>query len=188
MYIIEKCKLQQKPFYLQTNILKSMTTRVKPTVTEISNLTYSVEVGFDGLILKEELTTADNYIDIVKCLEENLLQIESFSEIKPSYEELSKYYNLNRGLIVNRNIETLLDCAVKSTFDVPVGIIILNSNDFQLAKGLSKYRPNSLIIFVTSNKAVFDYLRLIRGVTPLLMETFYTLENNEIYIEHFCKR
>ena len=82
MYIIEKCKIKQKPLFLQTNILKSMTKRIKPTVTEISNLDYTVKMGFDGLILKEELTMAHNYIDILKFLKENLIQMEFLYEVK----------------------------------------------------------------------------------------------------------
>jgi len=185
MYIIEKCKIKQKPLYLQTNILKSMTKRIKPTVTEISNLDYTVKMGFDGLILKEELTMAYNYIDILKFLEENLLQIESLNEVKSKYEELSKFYSCNRNYSVNKNIESLLDCAVKSSFEIPIGIIILNSNDYSFAKSLSKYRPNSLIIYLTSNKFIYDYLRMIRGVSPQMIDN--NIDDEQI-IEIFVQK
>lgn len=190
MYIIEKCKLKQKPFFLQTNILKSMTTRVKPTVTEISNLAYSVKVGFDGLILKEELTMAHNYVYIVKFLIESLRQIESLNEVKSTYEDLSKFYDSNRESSTDKDIETLLNCAVKSTFDIPIAMIILNSNDFNLAKALSKFRPSCLEIFITSNKLIFDYLRLIRGIYPQLIEieNFANLRIEKNFIEDFCLR
>ncbi len=42
MYIIEKCRIKQKPIFMQTCILKSMTHRVKPIITEISNIDHSV--------------------------------------------------------------------------------------------------------------------------------------------------
>ncbi len=42
MYMIEKCKILQKPIFMQTCILKSMTHRVKPIVTEISNIDHAV--------------------------------------------------------------------------------------------------------------------------------------------------
>ena len=41
-YMIEKCKISQKPIFMQTNILKSMTHRVKPLVTEVSNIDHAV--------------------------------------------------------------------------------------------------------------------------------------------------
>lgn len=190
MYIIEKCKIKQKPLYLQTNILKSMTKRIKPTVTEISNLDYTVKMGFDGLILKEELTMAHNYIEILKFLEENLLQIEFLNEVKHKYEELSKFYTCNRTLSVCRSIESLLDCAVKSSFEIPIGLILLNSNDYRFAKSISKFRPNSLIIFLTSNKFIYDYLRMIRGVSPQLIEDSNAsgIVDYERNVEIFCRR
>ena len=45
MYIIEKCKISQKPIFLQTCILKSMTNRSIPLVTEISNIDYAVKIS-----------------------------------------------------------------------------------------------------------------------------------------------
>ncbi len=185
MYIIEKCKIKQKPLFLQTNILKSMTKRIKPTVTEISNLDYTVKMGFDGLILKEELTMAHNYIDILKFLKENLIQMEFLYEVKHKYEELSNFFSYNRSLSINKNIESLLDCAVKSTFEIPVGLILLNSNDYYFAKTISKYRPDCLIVFLTNNKYIYDYLRMIRGVCPQLIENDTDYESN---VESFCKK
>ncbi len=43
MYMIEKCKLKEKPILLQTYILKSMITRKMPLTTEISNLDSAVK-------------------------------------------------------------------------------------------------------------------------------------------------
>jgi hypothetical protein len=48
-------KIFQKPIFMQTCILKSMMHRIKPIITEISNLDHAVNVGVDGLILKEEI-------------------------------------------------------------------------------------------------------------------------------------
>lgn len=46
MYIIEKCKIKQKPIFLQTCILKSMTNRSTPLVTEIANIDYAVKIFY----------------------------------------------------------------------------------------------------------------------------------------------
>ena len=45
-YILEKCKIQQKPIFIQTGILKSMTSRYIPNTCEIFNLDYSVTINF----------------------------------------------------------------------------------------------------------------------------------------------
>ena len=72
MYIINKCKILRKPIYLQTNILKSMSNRIKPNICEISNLDNSVNEGIDGLILKEEITMSENYMKTIEVLNDIL--------------------------------------------------------------------------------------------------------------------
>jgi pyruvate kinase len=170
MYIIEKCKIFQKPIFMQTCILKSMMHRVKPIITEISNLDHAVNVGVDGLILKEEITLAHNHTEIIKILRETLLGIEALSDSKNKYEELSKFYKIHKEYSFDIVIESILDCAVKTVFDLRIGLIILYTDKYQFAKTLSKYRPNCRIVCVTQNEKTFDYLRLIRGVSPFLIQ------------------
>lgn len=170
MYIIEKCQIHQKPLFLQTCILKSMTHRIKPLITEISNIDYAINVGIDGLILKEEITMAHNYLDIIKILKELLLQMESQSDNKSKYEELSKFFKIHIEHSPNPTIETLFDCAVKAVYDTNVDLIILYTDNHHFAKTLSKYRPNCRIFCVTKNENIFDYLRLVRGVSPFLFD------------------
>jgi pyruvate kinase len=170
MYMFEKCKIQQKPIYLQTNIIKSMIKRVKPLVTEISNLDFIVNSGIDGLILKEEITNSPNYIELIKVLKETLVQMEAFSDTKAKYEELSKFYKIQNEYIIDPTIESLLDSAVKTVFDVNVGLIILYTDNYQFAKALSKYRPNCRIICITNKESIYNYLRLMRGVSPFLYD------------------
>ncbi len=182
----------RKPLYLQTNILKSMTKRMKPTVTEISNLDYTVKMGFDGLILKEELTMAPNHIQILEFLKENLFEIESLYQNKTKYEEFSKQYNYNSNQIKdndnnneNKIIESIIDCSVKSTYEMPIGFLLLNSDNYNLVKYISKYQPNSHIFFLTKDKIVYDYLNLIRGVKAFLIN-FSEMDDNKL--EEFIKR
>jgi pyruvate kinase len=189
MYIIEKCKIMRKPLYLQTNILKSMTKRMKPTVTEISNLDYTVKMGFDGLILKEELTMAPNHIQILEFLKENLFEIESLHQNKTKYEEFSKLFNSNSNYLKdfnneNKIIESIIDCSVKSTFEMPIGFILLNSDNYNLVQYISKYQPNSQIFFLTNDKIVYDYLNLIRGVKAFITNWS---EINDEKLEEYMK-
>jgi pyruvate kinase len=170
MYMLEKCKIQQKPIYLQTNIIKSMIKRVKPLVTEISNLDIIVNSGIDGVILKEEITKSHNSMDLIRLLKDTLVQMETFSDTKTKYEDLSKFFKIQNEYIIDPTIESLLDSAVKTVFDVNVGLIILYTDNHKFAKALSKYRPNCRIICITDNESIYSYLRMFRGVSPFLYE------------------
>lgn len=178
MYIIEKCKINHKPVLLQTCILQSMTTRIRPKVTEISNIDYAVNMGVDGIILKEEVTMADNYVNIIKILFEILLNIETDTDTKTRYEELSKFYKIHKDFLSTQGFKTLVyfdtlfDCAVKSVFDVNADLVILYTDNFMFAKMLTKYHPGCRVVCVTHCKHISNYLRVIRGVTPFLIENF----------------
>ncbi len=127
-------------------------------------------MGIDGLILKEEITMADNYAEIIKILREILLGIENLSDSKNKYEELSKFFKLHREYSLNPTIESILDCAVKTVFDLNIGLIILYTDDYRFAKTLSKFRPNCRIVCVTKDHKVFNYLRILRGVSPFIFD------------------
>ncbi len=113
---------------------------------------------------------ADNYKEIIKIIRETLLGIEALADSKIKYEELSKFFKIHRELSYNPTIESILDCAVKTVFDLNIGLIILYTDRHQFAKTLSKFRPNCRIVCVTKNNKIFNYLRVLRGVSPFLLE------------------
>lgn len=113
---------------------------------------------------------AHNHKEIIKIVRETLLGIEALYDSKYKYEELSKFFKLHRNISIDPTIESILDCAVKTVFDLNIGLIILYTDRHLLAKTLSKFRPNCRIVCVTKNKRTFDYLRLLRGVSPFLLE------------------
>jgi pyruvate kinase len=96
------------------------------------------------------------------------VQMEAFSDTKAKYEEISKYYKIQNEYIIDPVIESLLDSAVKTVFEVNVGLIILYTDNHKFAKALSKYRPNCRIICIIDNESIYNYLRLLRGVSPFL--------------------
>jgi pyruvate kinase len=163
-----------------------MTKRVKPLVTEIANIDYAINSGLDGIILKEEMTMAQNYVDIVKVLKNILNQIEDFSDCRSKYEELSKFFTIhnengNLKSLKRLNVESLFDCSVKTAYDVNVGLIILHTDDFNNAKCMSKFRPKCNIICATEDEKSIAYLRLVRGVTP------YYLDKNNFLMTNINK-
>ncbi len=132
------------------------------------------------MILKEEITMAENHREIIKILRDVLLGIETLSDSKTKYEELSKFYKIHREFSPHPTIESILDCAVKTVFDLNIGLIILYTDDYRFAKTLSKFRPNCRIVCVTKDQKVFNYLRILRGVSPFI---FDAEEESEIKVD-----
>ena len=122
------------------------------------------------MILKEEITIAHNYQEIIQFLKEILLQMELQIDTKSKYEELSKFFKIHRELSSDPTIESIFDCAVKTVFDMNVSLIILSTDTPKYAKTLSKFRPNCCIICATDDKKVYNQIRLTRGVSPFLYD------------------
>jgi pyruvate kinase len=120
--------------------------------------------------LKEEITIAHNYQEIIRFLKDILLQMELQSDTKNKYEELSKFFKIHRDLSSDPTIESIFDCAVKTVFDMNVSLIILSTDTPKYTKTLSKFRPNCCIICATDDKKVYNHIRLIRGVSSFLYD------------------
>jgi pyruvate kinase len=50
------------------------------------------------------------------------------------------------------------------TYQIKVDLMIVFSDDLEIIKAISKYRPNCIVIVPTLNEQYINYLRFIRGV------------------------
>ena len=56
-YITNRCNTVGKPVLLQTQIMDSMKTRLRPTRSEVCDIAEGVNDGLDGMILSAEIAT-----------------------------------------------------------------------------------------------------------------------------------
>lgn len=69
MYILEKCKLYNKPLIIQTNSKQSFDIK-------ISTLDFIVKQGIDAIIIKDEVCELNEYVNILKSSRKAILDIE----------------------------------------------------------------------------------------------------------------
>lgn len=163
IYMVEKCKLQNKPIILQNYSLKSLNIN-KPVISKISTLDFAVKEGIDSIILEEEINSEKCFLAAIAACRDVLLQIEAFEDSRNKYEEMSKFLSLNE--IKNQLCLNLFDCAAKLSYEIKNDLIILFSDNSKLAKALSNYRPNCLIVYPTNDLLEVKYIRTFRGVVP----------------------
>jgi pyruvate kinase len=94
--------------------------------------------------------------------------------ITKSYQSNTIYlyirlYLLNQPKGRNCLIESIIDTVVKMTYQTRFNLIIAFSDDIEIANQISKYRPNCLVIFPTSNEEHLKYLRVIRGILGVIV-------------------
>lgn len=171
-YIIEKCKLKNKPIFIKSNCFTTKT-RSLFSASDITSIDDCINSGIDGFILNEEFP-----LEFFCTLKRMILDIERLSEGKDNYEKISKTVNLNLEEIRSHNslkslhafnlLETLFDSAIKLSYEANISIIFLYCDSYYTAKRLSKYRPNCRIICATDNPNKFNFIRMFRGVSAML--------------------
>jgi pyruvate kinase len=157
-YMIDQCRLfdktvifesaANKPFNLQKNMINSF-------------VEHSIKDGVDGILVREDHSLG--YIETVKVFNRSINEMELSDDNKKKNEELSKFYTLNRKAH-NSLIETIIDSAVKMTYRMKFSCIVVFSDNIEVAKMVSKYRPNCLVIFPCENHLHVNFLRFMRGV------------------------
>ena len=184
-YIIEKCKLTNKPIYFKTNCFNTLHCIKIPSVTDISNLNGAITSGIDGFILSEYFPS-EAFIKLQKIITEmeNLVDGKSKYEeisksVKCNIEEIAKSHSCLKSLNTFHLIETLFDSSVKITFEIPISLIFLYCDSYLSAKRLSRYRPNCRIICPTNNRNEYNFMRVFRGVSGY----FTTNQNFSCYNE-----
>lgn len=172
-YIIEKCKLKNKPIYIKSNCFTSKTRNLF-SASDITSFDDSINSGIDGFILNEEFP-----FEFYTSLKKMIMDIEKLSEGKDNYEKISKTVKLNieeftksynslKSLNTFHILETLFDSAIKLSYEVNISLIFLYCDSYLTVKRLSKYRPNCRIICATGNLNEFNFIRIFRGVSAFL--------------------
>lgn len=88
-YMIARCRMQNKPVLLETNVLKSINVN-KPLISKISAVDSSVKEGIDAIIVNDDTIIGNNYLATLKAFQNVLLQLEAYEDNKCRYEEMSR--------------------------------------------------------------------------------------------------
>ena len=67
-YITHRCNVEGKPVLLQTQIINSMTTRMRPTRSEVCDIAQAVQDGVDAMILSQETATGKFPVETTRAM------------------------------------------------------------------------------------------------------------------------
>jgi len=163
--IIERCNRAGKPVVTATQMLESMIHNPRPTRAEASDVANAIFDGTDAIMLSGE-TAAGNYpVEAV----ETMARIAGRSEAALRYEEL---LGKKRLIGPQRTVTDAISYATCTTAqDLGAAAIITSTESGHTAKMVSKYRPRSPIVAVTTHARVMRKLALVWGVQSLLVKT-----------------
>ncbi len=156
--LIRKANSLGIPIITATQMLDSMASSPRPTRAEVSDVANAILDGTDAVMLSNETAVGDYPVEAVKTMATIAKRIER------DYPQ--------------RAIESHLPCTIPNAISAAVSSIARQLNAAAIlpltksgatAHNVSKFRPATPILAITSEIGVARRLQLVWGVTPLLI-------------------
>lgn len=159
--LIKKCNLAAKPVITATQMLDSMQRNPRPTRAEASDVANAIFDGTDAIMLSGETAAGDYPVESVQTMS----NIATRTEQALNYEAMLR----KKTKEANTSITSAIGQSVAHTASNLSAAVILSATESgYTARIVSKYRPKSPIVAVTSNERVIRKLNLVWGVNPIL--------------------
>ncbi|MDI4567721.1 MAG: pyruvate kinase [Mycoplasma sp.] len=158
--IIRKCRELGKMVIVATQMLDSMEKSPQPTRAEVTDVYLAVELGSDAVMLSGESAIGLYPIEAVKVMAQIAIRAE-----QEFYKKI--YYQLHLENIKNKNLDDREKIALeiaKKTMKNDYKFTIVFSKTGQILKAISKFRPNTNIIGISSDETLYSSFGLTSSV------------------------
>ncbi len=176
--LINKCNDEGKIAITATQMLESMITSPVPTRAEVSDIANAILDGTDAVMLSEETTLGKFPIEAVKVMARVAYEIEH------NYPERKLSSQSEKG---ERSItDSITSSVVKTANDIGAKIIIALTKTGFTAGMISRHKPTSPIIAVTSDITTLHQLSISFGCSALLVENYSDINSSFKIVKDYC--
>ena len=163
--IINKCLEQGKISVTATQMLESMIEHPRPTRAEVSDVANAIYDGTDAIMLSGESAIGSYPVESVETMNRIANRIEGQVNRKNIVKRA------NKDSVTSRVIATSIAISVAYTvIQSKVDLIIVPTMTGKTAKNLSKFRPNTRILALTTTDKNAKGLQLHSGVEAVEFE------------------
>lgn len=159
--LIQKCNERAKPVITATQMLDSMQRNPRPTRAEASDVANAIFDGTDAIMLSGETAAGKYPLEAVSTMDKIAKRVEAALPYKQMLNNRTK-----------STLPTITDAISQSVshtaYNLKAKAIITATESGHTARMISKYRPQSPIIAVTSHEPVLRRLSLLWGVYATL--------------------
>lgn len=161
--IIHKAYNAGKQVITATQMLESMITNPRPTRAEITDVANAIYDGTSAIMLSGETAAGKYPVDAVKTM----ASIAKTTEKTIDYSAIfaKNDYNTNSSIT-----NAISHATVTTAHDLNANAIITVTKKGSTARMISKYRPDSPIIGLTTSETVCRQLALSWGIYPALID------------------
>ena len=167
--IIRRCNRAGKPVITATQMLESMISAPDPTRAEVTDVANSILDGTDAIMLSGETAVGKFPTATVEMMHKIAIRTE-----KSLPDGTRQYLTCPAGSL--SATESVAEAACRIAYEVGAKAIVCNSSSGNTARMISKYRPQTPIIAITSHKITYHQLSMSWGVKALLIQPAHTAE------------
>ena len=167
-YLISKCRMLGKRVITATEMLESMIQNPRPTRAEISDVANAVYDGSSAIMLSGETAAGKFPVQAVQTMAETA----RFTEDSINYAKRFR----NMEFTIHSNLDSVSHAICSMAVDVNAKAIVVNSISGGTARMVSRFRCPVDIIGTTTNERVWRKLNLSWGVTPVLTESYSSMD------------
>ncbi|SFE95759.1 pyruvate kinase [Paenibacillus algorifonticola] len=158
--MINKCNVAGKPVIVATHMLDSMQVNPRPSRAEVSDVAGAVMQGTDAIMLSGETAAGKYPVQSVATMAAIALKAESQLDYYAGFQE-------RRQLASTTITEVISQAVVSSSLELKAKAILTRTESGFTARMVSKYRPQSPVIAITSDEKILPLLALLWGVIPV---------------------
>ncbi len=167
-YLISKCRMLGKRVITATEMLESMIQNPRPTRAEISDVANAVYDGSSAIMLSGETAAGKFPVQSVKTMADTA----RFTEAGIDYAERFRTMEFT----IHSNLDAVSHATCSMAVDVNAKAIVVNSISGRTARMVSRFRCPVNIIGTTTNEKAWRKLNLSWGVTPVLTESYSSID------------
>jgi len=176
--LIKKCNDAGKIVITATQMLESMIKSPVPTRAEVSDIANAILDGTDAVMLSEETTLGEYPIEAVNVMSRVAYDIEH------NYPERRISNQAEKG---QRSVtDSITSSVVKTANDIGAKLIIALTKTGFTARMISRHKPTSPIIAVTSDVTTYNQMSASFGCLPLLVEEYNNVPSAFKNVKDFC--
>ncbi|MDY6792542.1 MAG: pyruvate kinase [Thermodesulfobacteriota bacterium] len=162
--IIKQCNYAGKPVIVATQMLESMRENPRPTRAEVSDVANAILQGTDAVMLSAETATG-RY---------PLRSVEMMTSIAKQYENrakrIIKKYRRRKDAEKRKIAQFIAKSAYYASEELHVAAILTPTESGFTARNVSRFKPKCPILAITRDRTVLQYLKIVRGVFPMMDE------------------
>jgi len=159
--MIRRAREEGKPIIVATQMLESMTTNVRPTRAEVSDVANAVYDGADAVMLSGETASGKYPLKAVKTMAKIVGRVDK--DCDPG--------EIGDGVAGMDQTAILLRAATEvARWDKEVKALVVLTDSGRKARLLSRLRPCLPIVALSKKEKTVDMLKLSYGVMPMEFE------------------